>query len=1115
MTSSNPSGSGRIDIMGISETGEGIADIDLGDKLEWFGINKNPPNHKFSGVGAIVRKEVASVTSIVQEISNHNIIWLQILTNKGAIYIAIAYCSPNNIDELTYVIDNVNCNYEKLSKVGKVLVMGDFNGRLGNITGDSTSNTRGKKIIKLCKDTGLEVVQSNQSPKWTFYHFNKGESVIDLVMINRRDKHSVSHLFVHSNIHFGSDHRLITFNWNIWNERVVSSTEWKETPNPKPVWTEKSTLQYTKLVTKAIQTQREQTHGRNSYSMQQSKTITEDVQWLVDIMHKSMDKAHVLIKPNIHVNQTNQQTDQYDNHISKLMTQRDKLLEKIKPGQSKMDRTTITSQATEIQKMISVKIQEIENYHHKQIWGKIIEMKSKKQTSEYWKMIRRVRKELKNKNPGLIISENKYITGEKNIANAFAETYRGVYEGKDNDALVFRNLNKSNENLQSVKIARKEIKKIFNSIHFDQSQIDKYEEDIASDELSKGKKKTKKRTSPGEDDITIEAIINGGEMVHEELLRIYNNWWKTGKIPPQIQQGQIVPIFKQGDTNTTKNYRPITLLNCIFKLYEKILETRLRKIIEKNRTIPELQKGAKSESSTMDALYTVLSALEQNESTPATIALLDLSKAYDRVWRKGLWAKLWTVGIRGNLLRAIMSTYSNPTMVVKLATIQSDTFNMQNGLRQGSVLSPLLFIILFSDNVKEAHKHHGLPLNTNEGVEDITGQCFVDDTILFATNPLDIIGQIDCFNYNAAIWGSVLNLNKTLILSNRKTNQLNKWMEEHEIKKDQLNKTSAKYLGVWISMKNNSMKTHYKHVMDKARRTMYFLKSRGVKKECLNMSETTDIIKKLILPMLTYACEVIIPSQPTINKINGFVASIVSEMTHIPKTCNPMSILWEANIECFETILAKAKLRFYFKIINAKSTSTYKYLIPGNYLHDEIQTILKKLNSEHLTPKFIKLQCEQKLMSKLKWKMWVKQVGATLNYQVTKQHNIQFLSMKQSHDICLWLQNIPTKHLRAFLTARHNAWMPMACPCTREPIDNFNLHIFMECTHTDVIYEQLALTQHLDDLLIQCGLEHLSQVTRIQILLGKQVPQLRNVNMEGIYILAAKLCHTAGNLTIK
>jgi hypothetical protein len=1107
MVSPNRTGSGNIDIMGITETGENIASINLGEEFTWFGINKKPPNHKFSGVGAVVRKEIATVTSIIQEISNHNIMWLQILTNKGAVYIAIAYCSPNSTDELVYVMENVKSNYERLSKIGKVLVMGDMNGRIGSITGDSLSNTRGKKIIKMCKETGLGVVTTDQKTKWTHYHFNKGESIIDLVMINQRDKHTVSHLFVHKNIHFGSDHRLITFNWNIWNEKIATSTEWNETPHALPNWTDQNKQSYNDLVNKTILTHR--LKNINHCNNKKDCTAEGEVQYLVDILHKSLKKSKVIKHYN---RQETNQIEAYNKYIDNLTNQRNLVLQKIIPGQTKCERTAITSQATKLQNMISDKIQEIENSKNKTIWEKIIEMKNKKHTSEYWKMIRKVRKETKNKHPGLIISEQQHITGKKNIANAFANTYKNVYEGKDNDAINFKKINQNNENLSSVQTTRNKIRNTISLIGRGSSPFEEQLTDITPEEINKAIKKTKKRKSPGEDEITIEAIVNGGELVQEELLIIYNNWWKSGNIPAKIQLGQIIPIFKQGDTTVTKNYRPITLLNCIFKLYEKVLETRLRTIIEKNHLIPELQKGAKSESSTLEALFTVLSALEQNESTPATIALLDLSKAYDRVWRKGLWVKLWSIGIRGKLLRAIMSTYSNPTMVVRLTNTVSDSFDMKNGLRQGSVLSPLLFVVLFSDTVKESCKHRGLPLNTSEGVEDTTSQCFVDDTILLATNPIDIIGQIDSFNYNAAIWGSVLNLNKTLILSNRSKQPITKWMEEHEIKQDQLNKTSAKYLGVWISMKNTSMKTHYKHAMDKSRRTMYFLKSRGVNKVCLSMAEVVDIIKKLILPILTYSSEVLCPSQQTINHINFFISSMISELTHIPKHVAPMSILWEANVQCFETILAKSKLRFYFKMITSKVTPMQKYLVPGNYLYEEIQSLLKNAKSEHLTPQFIKEQTELKIMTKWKWKQWVKKVGLDFNYQTVKQHSIQFVSMKPTHEICPWLPNIPVKYITSFYTARHNAWPKMICPCTQEPIQNMNIHIFNDCSHNEIMFDQLALAQHIDDMLQQKDLGHLSQVVRTQILLGKHSIHFEKENMDGVYTMAAKLCHTANKL---
>jgi hypothetical protein len=281
------------------------------------------------------------------------------------------------------------------------------------------------------------------------------------------------------------------------------------------------------------------------------------------------------------------------------------------------------------------------------------------------------------------------------------------------------------------------------------------------------------------------------------------------------------------------------------------------------------------------------------------------------------------------------------------------------------------------------------------------------------------------------------------------------------------------------------------------------------------MVDAVDIIKKLILPILTYAAEVICPTQHTIDQINLFIASMICEVTHIPKHCTPLSVLWEVDVECFETILAKAKLRFYFKMINSKNNQLYKYLLPGNYLHEEIQSILGKLKSEHLTPEHMKIHFEQNILTKWGWKQLVKKMGREYNYNIIKQNNIQFSSMKPTHYICEWIEQIPKRYISSFYTARHNVWPHMECPCTQGPIVNVNLHIFSECSHAKLLCDQLALSQHIDEVLEQKNLGYLSQVTRIQILLGKHTLHLEKENMMGVYVLAAKLCHTASKLLIK
>ena len=111
-------------------------------------------------------------------------------------------------------------------------------------------------------------------------------------------------------------------------------------------------------------------------------------------------------------------------------------------------------------------------------------------------------------------------------------------------------------------------------------------------------------------------------------------------------------------------------------------------------------------------------------------------------------------------------------------------------------MNPLLFILLFTDCVEESGSQPGLTVSTSRGKENIKGQCFVEDTILME----DITGQIEGFNTQAAIWGSVLNLSKTKVISNKSLKGIEKWTDELGITQEQ--HTVAKYLGVWVSVKN-------------------------------------------------------------------------------------------------------------------------------------------------------------------------------------------------------------------------------------------------------------------------------------------------------------------------
>ncbi len=136
------------------------------------------------------------------------------------------------------------------------------------------------------------------------------------------------------------------------------------------------------------------------------------------------------------------------------------------------------------------------------------------------------------------------------------------------------------------------------------------------------------------------------------------------------------------------NYRGITLLSLPGKVYARVLERRIRPIVEPR--IQEEQCGFRPGRGTLDQLYTLSKVLEGS-------CVCGLEKAFDCVPRGILWRVLREYGVRGPLLRAVRSLYDRSRSLVRIAGSKSDLFPVHVGLRQGCPLSPVLFIILWTE----------------------------------------------------------------------------------------------------------------------------------------------------------------------------------------------------------------------------------------------------------------------------------------------------------------------------------------------------------------------------------------------------------------------------------
>ena len=208
----------------------------------------------------------------------------------------------------------------------------------------------------------------------------------------------------------------------------------------------------------------------------------------------------------------------------------------------------------------------------------------------------------------------------------------------------------------------------------------------------------KNNKTGGSDGIVGELLKYGGSGMIELLHKLFSVIWREEIVPPQWREGLIVNLFTKGDKEDPGNYRGITLLSVVGKVFCKILNDRLVEHLDKGRVLHEGQAGFRLNKSCVDNVYTlnelVQGRLKEGKRTYAFF--LDIQKAYDTVWRNGLWLKLWDMGVKGKIWRVIKQMYESSRSAVLLEGERSESFSVQQGVAQGCSLSPILFSVFIN-----------------------------------------------------------------------------------------------------------------------------------------------------------------------------------------------------------------------------------------------------------------------------------------------------------------------------------------------------------------------------------------------------------------------------------
>ena len=215
-------------------------------------------------------------------------------------------------------------------------------------------------------------------------------------------------------------------------------------------------------------------------------------------------------------------------------------------------------------------------------------------------------------------------------------------------------------------------------------------------------------TAPGPDSIHNDIIKHLPNETISLLLTILNNIWTSQIFPDSWHHATIIPIPKPNKDHTnSSNYRPIALTNVFCKLTEKLVNKRLLWYLESNDQLSNLQCGFRKNRSTIDHLvrleFFIREAFSRGEHL--TAIFFDIEKAFDTTWKYGILKDLHNFGLRGNLPLFIKNFLENRLFQVKVGSHLSNPETQEEGVPQGSILSPILFEIKINSIISTLNKN--------------------------------------------------------------------------------------------------------------------------------------------------------------------------------------------------------------------------------------------------------------------------------------------------------------------------------------------------------------------------------------------------------------------------
>lgn len=284
--------------------------------------------------------------------------------------------------------------------------------------------------------------------------------------------------------------------------------------------------------------------------------------------------------------------------------------------------------------------------------------------------------------------------------------------------------------------------------------------DITIDEVIRSLAKAKYNKAPGSDRVPYEFFKNAPIELLKALTATYNRALNMGSADDSFVTSVIFPIFKKGDNNIPSNYRGISFMNCVAKIVMGVINERLYNWTEKYKVLTEYQAGFRKQYSTVDNLYNLAAIvhLKFQEKKKVYAFFVDFKAAFDKVPRSLLFYKLHQMGVSTKIVTFLESVYRTTKSIVWTGKEMSEEFETKCGVKQGCLLSPLLFALYIND----LHESLGGGLY----IDDINIRLllYADDIVIMADKVNTLQNMIQKLETYCQDWNLEVNLSKSEIM---------------------------------------------------------------------------------------------------------------------------------------------------------------------------------------------------------------------------------------------------------------------------------------------------------------------------------------------------------------